>query len=370
MLSQFQNDDDSEDEITYAHNEAATLRDVYEDWSDGGDPTGLIDFINDAGNDSYAVRNQLMLVAPAVSDAAWKSAFTRSVPMNPWHLAQALIANSPLTPEVTEMMTTYNLGAYYRQLVNGAQNGGVSMHSIYRSEIAYWRGRHARALRDLTARAIHSGDPHALANAFDWHGTHGVGNSAQSMLALSYAMGDNARARQVVDDALISGKQPEYWDVQDLYLTLRENNQGVQDVDASGLAMLDAIATSGLYGSGHAQVWLTILGESFADHVVLPQHNRAPQAASDEDDTAPLLMQVQPNPSNGPVAVSLQLPEGADGGAIRVLDPLGRQVYQTTFTGSVQIVEIDTREMANGVYLAEVQVDGIQLGVTKFELAR
>jgi hypothetical protein len=43
MLSQFQNDDDSEDEITYAHNEAATLRDVYDDWSDGGDPTGLID---------------------------------------------------------------------------------------------------------------------------------------------------------------------------------------------------------------------------------------------------------------------------------------------------------------------------------------
>lgn len=370
QLSQFQDDDDEEDEITYAHNEAATLRDVYDDWSDGGDPTGLIDFINDPANSSYDVRNQLMLIAPKVSDEAWKTAFTRNPAMNPWHLAQALMANSPLTPEVIEMMTTYNLGAYYRQLVNGAQNGGVSMHSIYRSEIAYWRGRHARALRDLTASAIHSGDPQALANAFDWHGTHGTSTSPQSMLALSYALGDDARARQVVDAALVTGRQPEYWDVQDLYLTLRENAQGPQDVDVTGQQMLEAIATSGLYGAGHAQVWLSILGQSFPDHVVLPQHNRAPQASSDEFDTPPLLMQVQPNPSKGPVAVSLQLPEGADGGAIRVLDPLGRQVYQTTFTGSVQIVEIDTREMANGVYLAEVQVDGIQLGVTKFELAR
>jgi hypothetical protein len=290
--------------------------------------------------------------------------------MNPWHLAQALMANSPLTPDVIDMMTTYNLGAYYRQLVNGAQNGGVSMHSIYRSEIAYWHGRHARALRDLTARAIHSGEPNALANAFDWHVTHGTSTSPQSMLALSYAMGDDGRARQVVDAELTANHQPEYWDVQDLYLDLRENSQGVQEVDAIGQQMLQAIATSGLYGAGHAQVWLTILGQSFPDHVVLPQRNRASQAANEGFDIPQVQMQVQPNPSSGPIAVCLKLPEGMDGGTIRVVDPVGRLVYQVTFTGNAQIVEIDTRKMANGVYLAEVEADGIQVGVTKFELAR
>lgn len=370
MLSQFQNDDDSEDEITYAQNEAATLRDVYDDWSDGGDPSGLIDFINDPANTSYDVRNQLMLIAPKVSDEAWKTAFTRNPAMNPWHLAQALMANSPLTMEVIEMMTTYNLGAYYRQLVNGAQNGGVSMHSIYRSEIAYWSGRHARALRDLTARAIHSGDPQALANAFDWHGTHGTSTSPQSMLALSYALGDDARARQVVDAALVTGRLPEYWDVQDLYLTLRENDEGPEEVDANGIQLLENIATSGLYGAGHAQVWLSILGQSFPDHVVLPQRNRAQQGANDDDGLSPILLQASPNPTSGPIVVSVQLPEGSDGGTLRIIDPVGRMVQAVPFRGTVQVVEMDASTLANGLYAVAVDVDGIQLGVAKFEVAR
>lgn len=165
--------------------------------------------------------------------------------------------------------------------------------------------------------------------------------------------------------------QPEYWDVQDLYLTLRENSQGVHDVNVTGQQMLEAIATSGLYGAGQAQVWLTILGQNFPDHVVLPQRNRAPAAhTEDADYNTPVLMYVMPNPSNGPVAVSVQLPEGADGGTIRVLDPTGRLVAQQVFSGAVQLIELDTRNMANGVYAAELLSDGIPLGTSKFELVR
>ncbi|MBK8339182.1 MAG: hypothetical protein IPK99_03885 [Flavobacteriales bacterium] len=130
------------------------------------------------------------------------------------------------------------------------------------------------------------------------------------------------------------------------------------------------LALSHVNGSGHAQAWLTLLGGSFGDHVVLPTHNQQRSARARERAVAspPVFVNVHPNPSNGPVVVVCNLPEGATGGALVVRDPLGRTIHQQQFLGEVQVLDLDTRQLASGVYSAYLEADGIWIGVAKFEL--
>jgi len=106
--------------------EQTLLRAVYEDWKDGGNTDGLLEYVSNPSHDSYAVRNQLMVVAPKVSDEVWVAAFDRLATMTPWHMAQALVANSPLSAVTYRLMESSGLAPYYLQLVAEAQHGGIN----------------------------------------------------------------------------------------------------------------------------------------------------------------------------------------------------------------------------------------------------
>lgn len=360
-------------EIIDAEEELTTLEEVYGDWSNGGNTTGLLDFINDPANSSYAVRNELMLVAPSVDYTAWRTAFERTPPMNPWHMAQALIANSPLDPSVIGLMNTYGMDSYFRELVEGAQNGGTSMHTIYGSDISHFRGKQAEGLRDLTSAALAGNSTTALQAALTMHQQHPGSGSAQSELALHLALGDLAAARGLVDDNLTTSNVPEYWQVQDLYLDLLENELGPEDVNGNDLASLQAIAASALYGAAHAKAWLMLLGDSLTEHIVLPRPLGQRSSIAHRSSSAsqpPGTLEVHPNPSNGPVYIVAQLPEGAETGLIRVMDPLGRLVLERRFTGPVQIIDLDGYELASGFFTVGLSADGIAIGMAKFEVLR
>lgn len=51
-------------------------------------------------------------------------------------------------------------------------------------------------------------------------------------------------------------------------------------------------------------------------------------------------------------------------------DPLGRMIHHQRFQGEVELLDLDTRNLATGVYTAMLEADGIRIGVTKFELVR
>lgn len=73
--------------------------------------------VEDANAESIDIRNELIQRSTYVSDLIWHKAINRSVPMNPWHLAQALLANSPLNQRGTQMATQSGLSSYYKTLV-------------------------------------------------------------------------------------------------------------------------------------------------------------------------------------------------------------------------------------------------------------
>lgn len=354
------------DEVVEAEAELSTLKEVYGNWTDGGNSTGLIHYIDDLANSSYQVRNQLMLVAPKVSSEAWKHAFKRQVPLNPWHMAQALIANSPLQPEVLSMMEEYGFEGVYAQLVKNAQTGGTSMLSIMEAEMAHWYGKQAQATSSYTAMALRSNDPTRLQLAVQLHTDHPVLTSAQSLYALYLTLNQLTNARVVLDNNLQDPQLGDYFAVQDLHLSLLENGQDLEDLDANGRSALRNLMADVGSGASVAKAWLLMLGYEAPDNIVLPRPVRSANVQEDISAIAmPWSIAAYPNPANGPVFFAVCLPEGAEKGMVRIIEPTGRLVSERAVP-STNIVEYGAGHREAGVYVAVLYADEVEVGHCSF----
>lgn len=363
---------DLQERAAQADSSLAVVEEVYADWSDGGSTEGLTDYIMDPDNDSYAVRNKLMLVAPSVSADAWRlTFFNRDPPLNPWHLAQALLANSPLEPVVLAMMDTLPVDPFYKELVLDGQNGGLSMHTIYQSEIAHFSGQKNRALHDLVALALlDSSEQHlneALADVVNFK----MADGRAEQLALYLARNDVDSARIVVDDALNLDPDDSYFQVQDLLVGLLEQELDLMELDGNGVALLESIATSNRPGSGNAHAWLILLGAEYTEEILLPDPNRSHQPEPERSTPTRMdLLAAYPNPSNGPVYLMYQVPEGVEQVEVRLTDALGRLVLLKKVMPKNGIIEVMPRDMASGVHVGELFFDGIRVATTKLQVVR
>lgn len=84
---------------------------------------------------SAEIRNALIGAAPKVTTRTWEMIFLRDPAMDPWHVSQGLLACSPLPKNIIDMMTRYGFDPFYRQLVTGAQTGGITSEQVFQNEI-------------------------------------------------------------------------------------------------------------------------------------------------------------------------------------------------------------------------------------------
>jgi hypothetical protein len=363
---------DDESTAGGAHAEHDVLVAVYDNWKDGGNTDGLIDFIKDAGNSSYAVRNQLMLVAPKVSYAAWKECFIRTPAMNPWHLAQALLANSPLEPATLTLLHQSDIDPFYKELVEDGQNGGQSMHSIYKSEIAHFHGVKSGALQAAVRKSLLSGNTSDAALTLQALQDYPITGGEQVRFGLLLATSDLATARAVVDERLLAGKEDkDLWQVYDLLLGLREQSKAPSDLDGSGISQLQSIAANGGMGAAQAEAWLALLGNPTSEEVLLPNRNKSlkPQRERPATSARPLLA-AYPNPSNGPVYITYTELDGVENVELQVHDAQGRLLKRQRVGNNNGIAELQPRELSTGVHVASLYFDGIRVGSTKLNLVK
>lgn len=356
-----------------AHAEYDELKEVYSDWKDGGDTEGLIDFIMDPGNDSYAVRNRLMLVAPKVGEEAWKVCFTERNPaLNPWHFAQALLANSPLEPGVLELLKQSDLPPFYKELVEDGQNGGTSMHSIYKSEIAHFNGVKSGALQAMVRKALRSGESNTLAMAAQALADYPTAGMESEAFALHLATGDLQSAREAVDlQAQLAGEDKDLWQVYDLWLSLLEDNKKPTDLDGAGVAILQGVTGNEGIGAAQAAAWLALLGEPVTEVVLLPNSTKRlkPQRERATTTAQPLLA-VYPNPSSGPAYFTYSVAEGVDRTELRLHDAQGRLLSVKRLATQNGILELQSNELPAGVVLANLYWDGIPVEGVKLNVIR
>jgi hypothetical protein len=360
--------DDAITSATNADAEFRSLKEVYGDWSDGGNTEGLIAFIQDPANNSYAVRNQLMLVAPKVSVAAWKEVFLRQADMNPWHFAQALLANSPLEAQVLYMLDTSAVNPFFKELVLDGQNGGVSMHTLYQGEIEHFYGRKAGSLAAATGRVLHGEEPDKRSDVLAaLAGLHTI-SAAERMLALHLTGEDLVAARTLVDSMLVEDSANGYWKVQDILVGMRAQNEALSLLSAGDRNVLEAIAADAKDpGQADAQAWLTFLGDDFPEDVEFPTAEPKSRRLSGSDAFAQKYepLRAYPNPTNGPVYLVYQVPEGVEQVYMRMMDGLGRLVFQKQVAPQNGIAEVLPDQLANGLHVAALFYDGVRVGTVR-----
>ena len=357
------------DAVAHAASELNTLKAVYDDWTDGGDTEGLSDFVANPANTSYQVRNQLMLVAPKVSSEVWKLVFERTEEMNPWHMAQALIANSPLEPEVYRMMDQSYLTPYYKQLVANEQDG-MNMQTIMESELAYWQSEQAEALKVYASLAMDEQPAVTFAEAIALYQEYPIAGSSEQIHLLRMAAGDLSAARAELDQKLAGVHSP-WWELQNIHLSMLES--GAEAPTAAQVITLEGLAASEGPGAIAARAWLAqINGEAVAVKVILPGAGTRSflGGRAGRVDTAPVLLGIYPNPTQGQAYITCQLPEGADQGELVVLDPTGRLVLSKTIQPGVGIIELPRAQLNVGAYVVTLKADGTRVANGKFIVQR
>ncbi len=138
------------------------------------------------------------------------------------------------------------------------------------------------------------------------------------------------------------------------------------------LAELASVDGSGIFA---AQAMLRSAGlADFGERIVLPQDHRNMSVATTDTEapTAPSLLSAYPNPSDGkqPLYLVATKVEGMEELTIRVLDPLGREVLAPRLQGASSIVELQTKGLVSGMYVAGLFADGTQVATVKFQAVR
>ncbi|MCC6578159.1 MAG: T9SS type A sorting domain-containing protein [Flavobacteriales bacterium] len=352
--------------------EQTTLQAVYDDWTDGGNTDGLQDFVQNPANGSYAIRNQLMLVAPKVSSEVWTLVFERLDDMNPWHVAQALIANSPLEPEVYRLMEESALTPYYKQLVANEQSGDINMQTLMESEMAYWVGRQSQALLAHTSLAMDSASGVSVADAIALHQHYPVPGSDQQIYLLHLSSGDLANARSAMNAAL-AADHDSWWALQDLYLNKLEAGEEAGVLSPAEESALSAMAAGVGQGAIHASAWLAATNnERPVAQVILPSDGTkmfiGGKGASNA--TMPEFWGVYPNPTKGEVYVTYELPEGAEQGRLELRDVLGKLLLNQSLSGSGGIVDLSQKRLSPGTVVLMLYADDIKVAHTKLVVLR
>jgi hypothetical protein len=315
--------------------------------------------------ESNLMRNYLLARTP-LSDEIMKQAIDKYGLLDSWHLTQVLLANSPLSKEVlvhlesTEVLNSFFMSFLYDAQITGAAN--------YRKLLEY----------EIAAREAERHN--ALAAIIDYCNTHADqldiaetlkpimladGSIEAKTWLLDYyiAVGDEVNARTLQEEIGSWKDMADYAQLKDMQINLMNDWSAAT---ASQISDLEAwVANPASSASGPALAVLHGLGLSDAEvEPEVPEEDRAYFTGDSEKRTYQKPeMSAYPNPASGITYISY--PTDADGiGNLVIYDPLGQQV-RTSLLNTHGIYELDTKNMASGVYLLQILVEGKTIAESK-----
>lgn len=138
----------------YAEAKALNLAayNLLEGLTDGGERPDLLEELqqDDPWLSSGFLRDRLMLNSP-LSNLVLKAVILREQPMDPWHITQVMVENSPLDPGIhNELNAAGILDSFFKNVVTQAQTGqGPSSKQLLQEEWMLRRGQQTRAWAQL-----------------------------------------------------------------------------------------------------------------------------------------------------------------------------------------------------------------------------
>jgi Secretion system C-terminal sorting domain len=346
--------------------------DIYYNQIDNGDFQLLAALVDNPNSESIAIRNELIQCSPFVSDIIWRKAIQRQPAMNPWHLAQALLHNSPLKKTVLQMVMASDLSPYYKTLVNNGQTGGITTRDVYESDLALLNRQIQECRRDLVSYYLVDEDDDevnriALSSTFL---NSASANDRLILASLSAWKGDYTTMAQTLNGCpAVNGQSDNRCQL--LSAIAADRQDGNPALSPATIATLHLLAQDETEcGYTQARAWLHEYNDvEFAQNIeTVSLAYRSASVETPDLITLPILS-AQPNPSKGLVYITYQLPEGIESCDMEILDSNG-QLMENRNINSKGIEEWNCKECPSGIYLVRLMAGGIELGVSKVSIVK
>lgn len=340
---------------------------------DGGDTPDLLAMIEDDLMSTFNLRLELLAASPRLTDRVMIAAIQREPAMDPWHLAQVLLANSPLTPDVLLTLDRSDVLPTYRDMVAAAQTGGLSLKSMLEAELAGYRlgmeGPRYDAVRyylerDTIGNPLDSvllvlGDPVVPSAAFNvacLHIERGDWSAGDAIVANAATNGLDAGSIQVLEVLTAIGQDPA---------------QSTALVLAAAPVLTNAATSTTIAGAAARGLLAQHTGASFEHPVVLPGSSR-PRSYQEAPPSAKLdaALTVMPNPASTAIRIVVKQPVSDAIGMLQLYDAQGRSLRQWPLGSGMQLLEEDVSAYPTGQYrLRLIAGDGSNHSAT-FQIAR
>jgi hypothetical protein len=320
--------------------------------TDGGERPDLIAELSqvDPALGTGFLRDRLMLNSP-LSNAVLKAMILRELPMDPWHITQVCLENSPLDPGILELIRDQgHLDNFFMNVVDQAQSGqGPSAKQVLQQEWMLRRSQKARAFSELgwlwATDTVTPGGDDSLRFALE---NHGGLDHTWSRLALRLAEGDLAGA-----SALLGTMRDDQSGMPQLQAVIGFGYACNNDwalLDNASVDLMIAFASSGVQGAAIYAGILSAHGLANVEpEVRFPNSERAMVLAPAGNSGTGATMSITAYPTPADEETWLTFPTELKGMRFQVRDVQGKLVYEGRFE-SAGLHRLRTREFADGVY--------------------
>ena len=119
-----------------------------------------------------------------------------------------------------------------------------------------------------------------------------------------------------------------------------------------------------MYGAKNAQVILDLINDTQLTEYILPiaEPIEMRQALSYDYTTVNRnLLSLSPNPTNGEVYASYELPESYQQAQLEIYNSMGQKVDILDISGSKYLSRINCEQYTSGIYLVSLVIDGMKI---------
>lgn len=356
--------------VGFNHSVYTQLKSAYDGYVNNGSGATLKSIIQDPSKTSIEVRNALMDAAPRVADELLIAALHRTPAMDGWHMAQALLANSPLKASVLADLERTDYLEFYKILVNNNQPNGLSTRTLMAMDATHYRSEQDNAKDDLIR-----------SYAGDYEETTYWPELIQATNDFAYCIQpwEKAAIQMEKGDFIAAGNtlsncdsDPARCEMLELALTMQQGgmaSSGLTPAQQSELSSIAADPTNLMNAT--ASLMLEFWGGTpYVEFLALPEGNepKSQRIKGSTDVVEIQTINVFPNPANDNLRFTCLLPSEAESATLTIYNPQGQIVEVMNARQANGIFELNTKEWAAGIYLAELVADGIKLGTTSVSI--
>ncbi len=325
----------------------------------------LLNHIHAAFPQESAFIRDLLLQKTPLSDSVMKAFIYKLDLMDPWHLTQVLLANSPLTKDVlitlenSEILSGFFMNFIYQAQVEGALN----LRKLLELEISARETDKHLAFIQLISQADSIQEPNELqdeyASLIEEYETEDM-----KKWQVEYYRSTNPTRSTEIFRSLTTNPELTDW------ATLKGIEWSIPDstetIDSATVSLIEEIAFNPK--SGGYPLALSLLEKYGYNAIVaepeIPLNNRSMQPGNKKEfNITPIEFEAYPNPASANTFITY--PKDADGiGYIEYWNNQGLLLKRELLTEN-GVKEINLENWSSGVYLLKLVVDDKQLGSLK-----